>query len=350
MGTRQKAVLSFVKFNKFVKQLTYNICILGKPNIFSYAEELLNFESWSNDVIEYVRFDSDTVLLNKIASMGSPKMLEQYLEEGKGIIPESNYNALSKVVHSMNAIMEVCYEHEEEAKGQYKYLVKEFANEEAAALFDRAVREGFLTAEYQPKGDTDLYTLKFLAYAIGNILHLTTRHKWSHFEELWNISKNNKLSSLPITEKQYKRAKKLMELYPEVDFTKLTKPQEDLYFEASYGSRKVRDLYYELIEHGYIDGNTTADDFLSIFNLGTSETRKPVAWMKSQRQLSYFIYNTFSKTNKDYWVKTQACFSINGKAPHKGSLISGLQTLQAQTGYGSYDVELKRIASNYNQG
>ena len=140
-------------------------------------------------------------------------------------------------------------------------MVKEFANEEAAALFDRAVGAGFLTVEYQPKGDTDLYTLKFLAYAIGSILHLTTRHKWSHFEELWNISKNNKLSSLPVTEKLYKRAEKFMQLYPEVDFTKLTKPQEDLYFEASYGSHRVRDLYYELIEHGYIDSYTTPDAF-----------------------------------------------------------------------------------------
>lgn len=72
--------------------------------------------------------------------------------------------------------------------------------------------------------------------------------------------------------------------------------------------------------------------------------------MKSQQHLSYFIYFTFSKTNKDYWVKTVACFSVNGHAPHKGSLVTGLVAMQRKPNFGTFDVELKRIASKYNNG
>ena len=64
------------------------------------------------------------------------------------------------------------------------------------------------------------------------------------------------------------------------------------------------------------------------------------------------VYNpfTFSKTNKDYWVKTVACFSVNGHAPHKGSLVTGLVAMQRKPNFGTFDVELKRIASKYNNG
>ena len=96
--------------------------------------------------------------------------------------------------------------------------------------------------------------------------------------------------------------------------------------------------------------DTTVEDFLSIFNLGNQTTRKPIEWMKSQQHLSYFIYFTFSKTNKDYWVKTVACFSVNGHAPHKGSLVTGLVAMQRKPNFGTFDVELKRIASKYNNG
>ena len=304
MVTRQEAVLSFVKFNKFAKQLIYDICIGGNTKLTSYAEELLQFEQWKEDIMLYINFNPDPIIIEKIASLGSPEMLENYINDGKDTLPQNTLDALTGVVNAMNSIHDLCYNINQESKGKFRYLVDEFANEEAAALFDRAVSAGYLTAEYQPKGDTDNYTLKIIAFAISELLHLTMRHKWSHFEEQWGINRANKLSTLPISERQFKRAGKLMQL----------------------------------------------EDFLSIFNLGNQTTRKPIEWMKSQQHLSYFIYFTFSKTNKDYWVKTVACFSVNGHAPHKGSLVTGLVAMQRKPNFGTFDVELKRIASKYNNG
>ena len=350
MVTRQEAVLSFVKFNKFAKQLIYDICIGGNTKLTSYAEELLQFEQWKEDIMLYINFNPDPIIIEKIASLGSPEMLESYINDGKDTLPQNTLDALTGVVNAMYSIHDLCYNINQESKGKFRYLVDEFANEEAAALFDRAVSAGYLTAEYQPKGDTDNYTLKIIAFAIGELLHLTMRHKWSHFEEQWSINRANKLSTLPISERQFKRSGKLMQLYPEVDFTMLTAPNEDKYFDAAYGARRVRALYQELLDHGYISPDTTVEDFLSIFNLGNQTTRKPIEWMKSQQHLSYFIYYTFSKTNKDYWVKTVACFSVNGHAPHKGSLVTGLVAMQRKPNFGTFDVELKRIASKYNNG
>ena len=250
----------------------------------------------------------------------------------------------------MKSIHALCYDLNQESKGKFKYLVDEFAYEEAADLFDRAVSAGYLTAEYQPKGDTDLYTLKIIAFAIGEMLHLTMRHKWSHFEEQWNIDRSNKLSSLPVTDKQFKRNEKVIKLYPEVDFSALSKPNEELYFDSPYGTRRVRSLYQDLLDKGYISPDTSAEAFLSIFNLGEQTTRKPIEWIKSQRHLSYFVYFTLSKTNKDYWEKAKACFSINGQVPNRGSMVTGLTALKRRSDFAVFDTELKRIASRYNNG
>ena len=158
----------------------------------------------------YINFNPDPIIIEKIASLGSPEMLENYINDGKDTLPQNTLDALTGVVNAMNSIHDLCYNINQESKGKFRYLVDEFANEEAAALFDRAVSAGYLTAEYQPKGDTDNYTLKIIAFAISELLHLTMRHKWSHFEEQWGINRANKLSTLPISERQFKRAGKLM--------------------------------------------------------------------------------------------------------------------------------------------
>lgn len=350
MASRQEAVLSLVKFNKFFKDLTYNICISGNAQLITYIDELLNFEQWAYDVKEYATECADPIFFSKINMLGSPEMLENYLNDGKGIIPANNFDALFKVVNAVKELLRLVEEENEKARGEYANLVEEFAFENAASLFDRAVKAGYLTTEYQPKGDTSIHTLKILAFAIGEMLHLTMRHKWSHFEKLWNIDASNKLASLPISDKQFKRAAQLMALYPEVDFSSLIKPKDSAFFTPSYGSGKVRALYRSLLQNGYISKETTVDDFLSIFNLGKNTARTPVEWTSDQRHLSYFAFHTFSKTNKDFWIKTTACFLINGKAPHRGSMVSGLVALQANPNYDNYDPVLKKIASTYNNG
>ena len=102
----------------------------------------------------YINFNPDPIIIEKIASLGSPEMLENYINDGKETLPQNTLDALTGVVNAMNSIHDLCYNINQESKGKFRFLVDEFANEEAAALFDRAVSAGYLTAEYQPKGDT----------------------------------------------------------------------------------------------------------------------------------------------------------------------------------------------------
>ena len=170
MISRQEAVLSFVKFNKF--------------------------------------------FIDLISALGSSEIIKNYAEEGKAVLEASTYDALSKVIDSTAKLLSLVNESIETSKGKFTSLPEAFAFQDAENLFLRAVKAGYLTSDFQPKGDTDLYTLKILGFAIGEELKLAPRHKWSHFEELWNIDYANKLSSVPISAKQFQRAKTLMDLYP----------------------------------------------------------------------------------------------------------------------------------------
>ena len=54
--------MSFVKFNKFAKQLIYDICKGGNTKLTSYAEELLQFEQWKEDIMLYINFNPDPII------------------------------------------------------------------------------------------------------------------------------------------------------------------------------------------------------------------------------------------------------------------------------------------------
>ena len=83
MISRQEAVLSFVKFNKFFKQLNYDIGVTGKVHLSQYADELMEFEQWVENVIEYVLFNPDPKIIDLISALGSSEIIKNYAEEGK---------------------------------------------------------------------------------------------------------------------------------------------------------------------------------------------------------------------------------------------------------------------------
>ena len=167
MVSRQEAVLSFVKFNKFFKQLNYDIGVTGKVHLSQYADELMEFEQWVDNVIEYVLFNPDPKIIDLISALGSSEIIKNYAEEGKAVLEASTYDALSKVIDSTAKLLSLVNESIETSKGKFTSLPEAFAFQDAENLFLRAVKAGYLTSDFQPKGDTDLYTLKILGFAIG---------------------------------------------------------------------------------------------------------------------------------------------------------------------------------------
>lgn len=83
MVSRQQAVLSYVKFNKFFKQLNYNIGVMGEIHLSGFADELLDFDQWVDDVVSYVHFNPDPIIIEQISALGSSDVLRDYIEEGK---------------------------------------------------------------------------------------------------------------------------------------------------------------------------------------------------------------------------------------------------------------------------
>lgn len=106
-------------------------------------------------------------------------------------------------------------------------------------------------------------------------------------------------------------------------------------------------LYRDLVKYGYIAPDTGLKTFVGIFNKKTFS--KPVEWIKTQRQLSFFVYQAFYKFNKkDLWIKGECCFSINGHTPHKACFVSGYSWIKRAGWLDRYDVRLKAICDKFN--
>lgn len=349
MNDRQHAIISLAKLNKFTKMLTYNVCIKGEINMSQFATEFLEYKNWCYLIYKYIETTKDVRVLEEVKKLGIPTLLSNYLDESEGAIPKAHHEALSEVVVELYKFQDFYETSNNKLKGKFKSLVNFFANEEAASLFDRVVAEGYLDKYYQPTSKTDLKMLKIIAFGIGKVLNLQVRNLWCHFEEQWDLDENHKLARQVMSDVQFKKSAKLRNIFPEVDFTEIMEPK-DLYFEAAYGEQRIRKLYYNLWNHGYISQETKIDQFFSIFNLGDSETRVPVEWMTNQNSLVYFVYYALKPTNRDQWAKTSACFRIEGKPLNVGSLKSAMPGLRRLKNFNTHDLVLKRIASEYVNG
>lgn len=126
MVSRQEAVLSFVKFNKFFKQLNYDIGVTGKVHLSQYADELMEFEQWVENVIEYVLFNPDPKIIDLISALGSSEIIRNYVEDGKAVLEASTYDALSKVIDSTAKLLSLVNESIETSKGIFTSLPEAF--------------------------------------------------------------------------------------------------------------------------------------------------------------------------------------------------------------------------------
>jgi len=349
MNERQTAVINLARFNKLVKEMTYNVCILGNASLNQFAVELMDLEEWVTSIREYAEVSQSPRYMEEIKKLGKPKLLEDYMFESQGKIPESQHNNLKKIIDYLNQFRALYQDYDKEIKGEFSPLVSMLANEEATALLDRAVKAGYLDEVYQPKAMTDPHMLKVIAYAITQIMQLPPRNTWATFEEQWHIKTENRLSAIPSSTVQIEASQPVIALYPEVDFDALFMPK-DVYFTNKYGSGRIKCLFYDLRRNGYIAKETRIDEFLSMYNLGKLKERVPVNWISEQKLLCYFAYFAFSHSEKDFWVKLRACFTINGNTINSGSMKSLITNLRSRDNFLTIDPVLRRIASDYVNG
>lgn len=119
-------------------------------------------------------------------------------------------------------------------------------------------------------------------------------------------------------------------------------------FYSDKSEEKKQAVFSGLINGGYISPTTSIDIFMGIFD-ETVFTR-PVLWIKSQVSLMYFVYLSFRADNPfDFWTKCANCFQIReGKPINRESLRCIFRSIISKGKLDTYDIELKRIADEYN--
>lgn len=349
LDTRQEAVICLAKFNKFAKQIIYNVCALEELHLTDFACELFEYESWIEVVREYAMTTECSIFFESLNQLGKPKLLETYLYDNGNNLPDNYRIVLQSIIDAMNEFQDIYTSFNKKTKGKYSALVDGLDNEDVVILLKRSVKAGLLTSQYQPKGDTDIHTMKLIAFAIIDILGFTSRNSWALFERQWNLDEGHRLAPLEISDRQFKMNAHVLNLYPEVDFTKLTSPK-DVYFTNKYGMARIKEMYVALKRDGYIAKETTIDDFYSIFNVGKTNTRKLISWQKEQWTLVYYAYLAFSKSERFLWMKVHACFTIKGEVINRSSLKTCIMALKRKPNYNTLDFKLRKIASDYVYG
>lgn len=348
---RQHAVIAMAKIGRLIKQLRYWIDADADSDLYfaTFDEDISQSNEWADTVYKYLKKSSCKIVAEEFERIGLIDDIEEYVNNKNGRLDarlRPNLICFIKKIHKIEAVVRKI---KAENKGEYPDLIPALANERTVELLQRAVDGGLLDEHYMPIETTTGSQLRVIAYAIATIMKFPNRCKYVYFEKQWNRA-SYRVGNIPLAQSEQGRVKHeyAMSLYPDVDFSSLLQVSSDNdTFYCPYPKQRIKRMYLDLVEGGYIAHYTTLDDFQGIFD--ANKFSKPVEWIKSQRQLSYFLTEAFTPTNKRLvWVKSCCCFRIFGKVPHKDAMVTGLGELKRKGVYDTYDPELKDIARRYN--
>ena len=346
---RQETVITIAKINRLLKQLYYWIDTDVDLKIsFVDTEELAQLSNWVKLVYQYLLESPTPILANQIERIGSSSIIENYLNEKNCRIDARIRPLLVKYVKEMKKLEILDKQILSDVETSYPGMVPALANEKAIALLKRAVDAGILDEDFQPLRSTSSIQLRVIAFAVGTLLNIPRKQIYIHFEKQWNRA-SYRISTVDLPRRyRCEKHELAMSLYPEVNFQEMTQPyRENTTFYTPNSKKRIKTLYENLIEAGYIGSYNTFEDFIGIFD--QSKFKKPIDWISEQRFLAYFVYLAFSKYNKNLWVKVVCCFRVSGVEPHKGSLCSGLTYIRRNNLFDTYNVELKEIADKFNK-
>ena len=348
---RQQAVIAMAKMGRLVKQLRYWIDSDSDADLYykTFDEEINQSKEWADYVYKYLKESSCKIIAEELERIGSIDDIEEYVNNKNGRLDARLRPDLIAFIRQMHKIEAVVRKVKAENQSEYPDLIPALANERIVELLQRAVDGGLLDEHYMPMETTTGSQLRVIAYAIATIMEFPKRCKYVYFERQWNRA-SYRVGGVPLAQSEQGRVKHeyAMSLYPEADFTSLLQVTSDNdTFYCPYPKQRIKRMYQDLVEGGYIAHYTTLEDFMGIFD--ANKFTKPIEWIKSQRQLSYFLIEAFASTNKRLvWVKACCCFRIFGKVPNKECMVSGLGELKRKGVYDTYEPELMKITKRYN--
>ena len=341
---RQQAAIKIAKVNRFIKQMNYWSELGESIHPAACGDDIYSMSAWVKEIQAYLRTDKNFLLLaDLIECVGDISVIDEYIGKRNRSMEEIMRQSLVGLSRNMKALLAECEELRKASKGCYSMLPDPLCNETAIGLLERAVKADILDKEFTPSSKANYNNLKIVAYAVSQIMQFDRKHTYCYFEAMWH----KRLSPVMLPSYRKGTCEETMELFPEVDFTPLLEDHERPVFNCPFSDERKDFLRRELAKHGYIARNTTAKQFFAIFDKDKFKT--PVNWLKEQRQLGVLAKMGLGPTNnKNLWLKTITCFTVNGKRPHKGSLSSGSHLLERTGVLESYDTVLTAICKAYN--
>ena len=342
--TTQETVIKITKITRIVGEMKSQLDLDDEIEFEALDSSWMNIGKWVNEIYQYMEQAPSPLLANLITNNEFTVPVVNYVQSHRLEIDSAYVKVIDCYANNMQALLSLCKRQEEEVKGEYKDLIEPLANEQVATLLQRAIRAGLLDEHYQPMPQTKPLQLKVIAYAVSTICKLPSTYIL--FEKQWKREYGKRFSTWRVPRYNTGLYETTKALYPEVDFTEFEPTHQTETFYTPQSEEDIAVLYRDLVKYGYIAPDTGLKTFVGIFNKKTFS--KPVEWIKTQRQLSFFVYQAFYKFNKkDLWIKGECCFSINGHTPHKACFVSGYSWIKRAGWLDRYDVRLKAICDKF---
>lgn len=342
-----QAALLLAHINKRAKQLK-NYEDTQKDLLPSAVSELVpDMVTWCCDVYEYWRDHKDSQLASEIYKIPDTDYFEANMEQLSETLVHKKYTALSKYIKILAKLKSESKRllkcEAKEAQGNPK-LTNELNELCAKPIMLKATRAGFLDGQYQPMPGLTMIQIKALAFAISVKLNLPERKRWVLFEKHWHLPH---LKTTPMPFGITKDLESITVFYNNVDFSDLFITKKEYRFASPYSSRRIKTMFATLIKSGYVDPETTEEQMLGVF--GRYKMSESINWISDLRALAYFVYMAMGPTNKDIWIATGCCFTVNHARINRASLKTALSSIKVKGRMQEYAPDILSIASQYNR-
>lgn len=343
--TRQETVIKIAKITRIVGEMKSQLDLDDEIEFEALDSSWTNIGKWAKEICQYLEQTPSPLLVNLIINNEFTTPVVNYVQSHKQDIDSAYVRVIDSYARNMQTLLSLCERQEEETKCEYKDLIEPLANKQVATLLQRAICASLLNEHYQPQPQTKPIQLKVIAYAVSTICKFPITY--AYFEKQWKRENGKRFSTCRVPKHNTQLYDTAKSLYPEVDFAEFEPIHKIETFYTPQNEEDIKELYRDLLKFGYIASDTKFETFAGIFNKSTFSS--PIKWIKTQRQLSFFVYLAFYKFNKkDLWIKGECCFSINGHTPHKGCFASGYSWLKRAGWLDRYDVKLKTICDKFN--
>ena len=343
MLKRHEVALAIAKINRVTKVAIKDNFDTSPSEFRVVIERDFSYISlWAEEVKAFWSDNPTASLTDDILCLLPPNFLMMQYQNGKTVLERKHYQTLLAYNRIMSQLQADCLKLIN--KGQSAYfagLPDALQSDKALDLLNVGISAGLLDSHYHPLSSASPQQLKILGYGIATKLKFKKSCFWAPLDEFWNTS----LAKVRLPLLHHGSIRRIMDLFPSVDFGPLFKSDEKLFFTCPYNRTRIKTMYKSLLIGGYISPDTRESQMMGLFNLDNDT--EPVNWIKEGRLLAYFVRCAFSQNNKNIWATAASRFQINGEIVNVGTMKSATVGIKKVKNWDEYEPKLKAIADAF---